>query len=126
MVSTSKSLPGRICRKMSAALALGVSRMSTRTIVRPLRPSGTNLPFWVSVYFVKCRGMALGRVAAPVDDEVGPVLDFAQRARHLATQLGGDLGGPCQSEVWLSITPPISSASATASRWASQVTLLSP
>ena len=41
---------------MSAALALGVSRMSTRTIVRPLRPLGTNLPFWVSVYLVKCRG----------------------------------------------------------------------
>ena len=34
--------------------------------------------------------------------------------------------GPCQSEVWLSITPPTSSASATASRWASQVTLLRP
>ena len=37
--------------------------------------------------------MALGRVAAPVDDEVGPVLDFAQRAGHLTAQLGGDLGG---------------------------------
>src|SRR6266571_3326908 len=34
--------------------------------------------------------------------------------------------GPCQSEVWLSITPPISSVRATASRWASQVMLLSP
>src|SRR5204862_1160014 len=55
-VRTSKSFVGRICRKMSAALALGVSRMSTRIIVRPLRPFGTNLPFWVSVYFVKCRG----------------------------------------------------------------------
>ena len=37
--------------------------------------------------------MALRRVAAPVDDQVGPVLDFAQRTRNLATQLGGDLGG---------------------------------
>ena len=43
-------------RLKDMALALGVSRMSTRTIVRPLRPLGTNLPFWVSVYFVKCRG----------------------------------------------------------------------
>ncbi len=56
MLSTSKSLPGRTCRKMSAALALGVSRMSTRTIVRPLRPLGTNLPFCVRVYLVKWRG----------------------------------------------------------------------
>jgi hypothetical protein len=39
-----------------AARALGVSRMSTRTMYRPFRPWGTNLPFWVSVYFVKCRG----------------------------------------------------------------------
>ena len=56
VVRTSKSLPGRIWRKRSAAFALGVSRMSTRTMVRPLRPSGTNLPFWVRVYLVKCRG----------------------------------------------------------------------
>src|SRR5258706_8160146 len=34
--------------------------------------------------------------------------------------------GPCQSEVWLSTTPPISSVRATASRWASDVMLLSP
>src|SRR5216684_1884314 len=34
--------------------------------------------------------------------------------------------GPCQSEVWLSTTPPIISARATASRWASHVMLLSP
>ena len=56
VVTSSKSLPGWIWRKRSAARALGVSRMSTRTIVRPLRPCGTNLPFWVSVYLVKCRG----------------------------------------------------------------------
>src|SRR5205823_10329586 len=35
--------------------------------------------------------MAFGRVAAPVDDEVGPVLDFAERTRDFTTQLGGDL-----------------------------------
>jgi len=34
--------------------------------------------------------------------------------------------GPCQSEVWLSTTPPIISARATAPRVASHVTLLSP
>ncbi len=34
--------------------------------------------------------------------------------------------GPCQSEVWLSTTPPIISASATAPRVVSHVTLLSP
>ena len=56
VVTSSKSLPGCIWRKRSAARALGVSRMSTRTIVRPLRPWGTNRPFWVSVYLVKCRG----------------------------------------------------------------------
>ena len=56
VVTTSKSLPGWIWRNRSAARALGVSRMSTRTMNRPLRPCGTNLPFWVSVYFVKCRG----------------------------------------------------------------------
>src|ERR1700741_3817544 len=32
--------------------------------------------------------------------------------------------GPCQSEVWLSMTPPINSASETASRCASQVTFV--
>ena len=37
--------------------------------------------------------MAFRRVAAPVDDEVRPVLDFAQRARDLATQLGGYFSG---------------------------------
>ncbi len=55
-VIASKSLLGRTCKKISAALTLSVSRMSTRTIVRPLRPSGTNLPFCMIVYFVKCRG----------------------------------------------------------------------
>ena len=55
-MSISKSLPGRTWRKMSAAFALVVSRMSTRTIVRSLRPLGRNFPFCISVYFVKCRG----------------------------------------------------------------------
>ena len=36
--------------------------------------------------------MALGRVAAPVDDEVRSILDLAQRAGDFATQLGGDFG----------------------------------
>src|SRR5260370_449396 len=31
--------------------------MSTRTIVRSLRPLGTNFPFWVRVYLVKCVGV---------------------------------------------------------------------
>ena len=35
-------------------------------------------------------GMALGRVAAPINDEVGPIPDLAERARDLAPQLGGD------------------------------------
>jgi hypothetical protein len=37
--------------------------------------------------------MAFGGVAAPVDDEIGSVLDLAQRAGNLAAQLGGYLGG---------------------------------
>ncbi len=37
--------------------------------------------------------VALRRVAPPVDDEVRPVLDLTQRARDLATQLGGYLSG---------------------------------
>ena len=37
--------------------------------------------------------MALRRIPAPVDDEVGSVLDFAERASDLATQLGGYLSG---------------------------------
>src|SRR5262245_20375055 len=36
--------------------------------------------------------MAFGGVAAPVNDEVGPVFDFAERARDFTTQLGGDFG----------------------------------
>jgi hypothetical protein len=38
-------------------------------------------------------GMAFGRVAAPINDEVGPVLDFAQGTGNLTAQLGGYLGG---------------------------------
>ncbi len=36
--------------------------------------------------------MALSWIASPVDNEVRAVLDLAQRARNLATQLGGDFG----------------------------------
>ena len=92
-MSISKSLPGRTWRKMSAAFALIVSRMSTSTIVRSLRPRGRYFPFCVSVYSREVPRVALGRVAAPVDDEVGPVLHFAQRAGHFTAQLGGDFGG---------------------------------
>src|SRR5215467_13657595 len=92
MVMTSKSLLGRTWRKMSAALTLGVSRMSTRTIVRSLRPLGMNFPFWVRVYLVKCRGWHSAGFPPPVDDQVGSVLDFAQRTRNLTAQLGGYLG----------------------------------
>ena len=45
VVHSSKSFPGLMIKAMSAALAEGVSRMSMVTIVRPLRPSGMNLPF---------------------------------------------------------------------------------
>ena len=38
--------------------------------------------------------VALGRVAAPVHNEVSSLLHFAQRTSYFATQLGGDLGGP--------------------------------
>ncbi len=36
--------------------------------------------------------MTLGRIAAPVDDEVGSLFHFTERARYLATQLSGDFG----------------------------------
>jgi len=56
IVISSKSFPGRIWRKMSAALALFVSRMSTNTMVRSFRPRGKNLLFCMMVYLVKCLG----------------------------------------------------------------------
>jgi hypothetical protein len=37
--------------------------------------------------------MALGRISAPVNDEIRPLLDFAERTRDFATQLGSDFGG---------------------------------
>src|SRR5207237_8708605 len=37
--------------------------------------------------------MALRRIAAPVHDEIGPVLHLAEGARNLAAQLGGYLSG---------------------------------
>ena len=36
--------------------------------------------------------MTLGRIAAPIDDEVGSLFHFTERAGYLATQLSGDLG----------------------------------
>ncbi len=36
--------------------------------------------------------MTFGRIAAPVDNEVGSLLHFTERARYLATQLSGDFG----------------------------------
>lgn len=36
--------------------------------------------------------MAFGRVSAPVNNEIGSVFDFAQRACDFTTQLGGDFG----------------------------------
>jgi len=43
-------------------------------MVRPLRPLGTNLPFWVRVYLVKCAG-GIPPDCRPIDDEVRSVLD---------------------------------------------------
>ena len=34
--------------------------------------------------------MTVCRVASPVDDEIGPVLDLTQGARDFTTQLGSD------------------------------------
>ena len=36
--------------------------------------------------------MTFCRIAAPVDDKIGSVFDFAQRASDFATQLGSDFG----------------------------------
>ena len=93
VVQSSKSLPGLMMSAMSAALAEGVSRMSMVIIVRPLRPSRDELALLGDGVLAEMPRMALRRVPAPVDDEVRPVLDFAQRARDLATQLGGYLSG---------------------------------
>src|SRR6185436_11853853 len=54
---------------------------------------GDELAFLGNGVLAEVPRMALRRVAAPVNDEVSPVLDFAQRARDLATQLGGYLSG---------------------------------
>ncbi len=37
--------------------------------------------------------MTFRGVASPVDDKIGSILHFAERARDLTTQLGGDFGG---------------------------------
>ena len=36
--------------------------------------------------------MAFCRVATPIDNEIGSLFHFTERARYLATQLSGDLG----------------------------------
>ncbi len=38
--------------------------------------------------------MALRGISTPVDNEVSPLFDFAERAGNFAPQLGGDFGGP--------------------------------
>ncbi len=126
VVATSKSFPGRIWRKMSAALALGVSRMSTRTIVRPLRPSGTNFPFCMIVYLVKCRGWHSAGLPPQYMMKSARFLTSPSVHVILPPNWAAISVGPCQSEVWLSTTPPIDSANATASRCASHVMLLRP
>ena len=37
--------------------------------------------------------MTLRRISTPVDDEIGSILDFAERASNFASQLGGDFRG---------------------------------
>src|SRR6185503_7601839 len=58
-----------------------------------LAPFGNELALLGDGVLAEMPRMAFRRVAAPVDDEVRPVLDFAQRARDLATQLGGYFSG---------------------------------
>lgn len=59
-----------------------------------LAAAGQKLAFLHDGVFREMARMALGRVSAPVHDEVSSLLHFAQRASYFATQLGGDLGGP--------------------------------
>ena len=68
------------------------SRDIHRTMVRPLVASARTRPSSERVPGEMAR-MAFCRIAAPEDHDISPVLDFAQRAGDLATQLGGDLGG---------------------------------
>ena len=100
--------------------------MSTRTIVRSLRPLGTNLPFWVSVYLVKCRGWHSAGLPPQYTIKSARFLISPSVHVTLPPNWAAISVGPCHSDVWLSITPPTSSASDTASRCASQVILLMP
>ena len=100
--------------------------MSTRTIVRPLRPLGTNLPFCVRVYLVKCLGWHSAGLPPQYTMKSARFLISPNVQVTLPPNWAAISVGPCHSDVWLSITPPIISVSATASRWASQVILLIP
>ena len=91
-----------------------------------LPPPGHELALRSEGELVEVPRVALNRVGAPVDDEVGAVFHFAERARQLAGELTGDLPGPCVSDVWLSITAPIRSASIMAARCDSHVELPRP
>ena len=106
IVISSKSLPGRTCRKMSAALALFVSRISTSTIVRSLRPRGRNLLFCMMVYFVKWRGWH--SAGFPPQYTMKSALCFTSPNVQvtLPPNWAAISVGPCQSDVWLSSSPP--------------------
>ncbi len=91
-VSISKSLPGPNLQEDVGGLGAGGLANVHQDHRSVLAAVGHELALLRQGVLGEMPRMALGRVAAPVDDEVGPVLDFAQRAGHLATQLGGDLG----------------------------------
>ena len=78
---------------MSAAFALGRFANVDQDHRPALAALGHELAFLRERVLAEMPRVAFRRVAAPVDDEVRPVLDFAQRARDLATQLGGYLSG---------------------------------
>src|SRR5262249_41007705 len=58
-----------------------------------LAPLGHELAFRRQRVLAEMARVALRRIPAPVDDEVRPVLDLAERARDLAAQLGSYLSG---------------------------------
>ena len=93
IVISSKSLPGRTCRKMSAALALLRFANIDQHHRAVLAAAREKLALLHDGVLREMARMALGRIAAPIHDEVGSLLHFAERASDFATQLGGDLGG---------------------------------
>src|SRR5262249_6650271 len=59
----------------------------------PVLPAvGSKLPLLGEAVFGEMPRVAFRGVAAPVDNQIGPVFDFAQRTRNLAAQLGSYLG----------------------------------